>query len=414
VKLIFELLVFTSTLLLLRKRVLSFEPAVAILIFESVAIVSSILIEHDSFVIRGGGLPPIYTSPEMFEVTSSFFSLASFAIFCGALVFGIAMKNWERIELSDVVVRDNVLIEKFSKIYLTVMYLILAKYLVNVGSILIQRDTYLYNLGGSLNGNIHYYLPIFGIVSFLISLKIRTKYLKILLMLHFMICLFESFASASRGITVQLAALTFILFFHTPKWYQKFVTLFMGIGITVWFTSIVLILRSLPQHGLLPYIKAIFSSQQNLTIDFSEFLGNFLSIIPTTYLGSKISPPNNMLLVQVSPLTGRSNGWYEMAGSLMVNPATPSGAVAQIGSLGTIAAFLTWFSLGVILSFLGRLNASSANFKEQQFASYVLILGAVIQMLQYSLRIGMRFLYLDLIMILALKGHKIVSKSKNV
>jgi hypothetical protein len=115
-----------------------------------------------------------------------------------------------------------------------------------------------------------------------------------------------------------------------------------------------------------------------------------------------------MLMVQISPFTGRSNGWYEMAGALMVNSATPSGAIAQIGSLGNNSAFLTWFFLGIFITIVSRSYKAMSIFPQQRIISYVLNFGAMIQMLQYSLRIGMRFLYLNLIILLSIKIYAIV------
>lgn len=397
------ILVIFSTLTLWRLNKFTFEPLIFIITFELIAIISLLLSWREPFVIRGGGLPPIYTSPEMFHVTTKLFSSASLSFFCGVFLINLFWRKDLNLKVQNFQNIDSRDIDKFSKVFLIAMYLILFLYLFNVGNILIHRNTYLYNLGGSLNGNIHYYLPIFSVVSAYLAIKSSKKGYRFLLLIYSTVCALESFSSASRGITVQLAAITFIVASQRIRWRWRISILILGTSLTVWFTSLVLKLRTLSEHGLVPYLSAILNNTTNLNVDLTEFIGNFLSIIPTTFLGVQIIPPQNMLLVQISPFTGRSNGWYEMAGALMVNPATPSGALAQIGSLGTLTAFFTWFILGIVIALLGRINKATSIFEEQKFVSYVLVLGAMVQMLQYSLRIGMRFLYLNLITMMLFK-----------
>jgi hypothetical protein len=396
------------TIYSVKREFFQLEPAIYILTFQVIAIFSSFLGTKKSFLIRGGGLPPIYTSPEMFQVTEKLFMQASIAIFFACISVNLFQNNRVSNLKKKTSEFNSQILSKFSNYYLFFIYAILIYYLLSVGRPLVQRNTYLFNLGGSIEGNIHYYLPIFSIISVYLAVNNDSYIQKVFLCGFSWVCILESFSSASRGITVQIAVITCILSIKRYNWYRRVGVIVTGTFITVWLTSIVLKLRTFTLHGFAPYLKGLFSNSQNFSIDINEFMGNFLSIIPTTYLGVQITPPHNMLMVQISPFTGRSNGWYEMAGALMVNSATPSGAIAQIGSLGNNSAFLTWFFLGIFITIVSRSYKAMSIFPQQRIISYVLNFGAMIQMLQYSLRIGMRFLYLNLIILLSIKIYAIV------
>jgi hypothetical protein len=104
-----------------------------------------------------------------------------------------------------------------------------------------------------------------------------------------------------------------------------------------------------------------------------------------------------LIKTSLSPFVGKSTDWYEIAGSLMVNPWTPSGAVAQAGSLGTLLEISVWMSIGLILGVISNLFKNVVSIYQLQFVSYALVLGALVQMLQYSIRNGMRYLYMDML-----------------
>ena len=166
-----------------------------------------------------------------------------------------------------------------------------------------------------------------------------------------------------------------------------------GIGV-----SQALYLRSQENHGLFPHLEQLafngFSSSA-----FGNVVGTFLVIIPVTLLGLQVPTPNNYLFTSINPLPGRWTDWYEIAGNLLLNPWTPTGSIAQLHNLGVVQESITWIVLGYVLGLLGKFSSKLDKGKLVTLISMALILSASLQLLQYSLRAGLRFVYADILFI---------------
>lgn len=392
------ILLFTLTIIFYKKNQIGFETLIFTLVFGGVALICFPLKYIESFIIKGGGLPPLILTQEMLKITQTHFTLAMFATLIGSLLVSLFMKrrispyNSKSSRNSRVAIPYYVI-----KIFLIVSYLLLLLYFSQNFTQLLTRNSYLFNSGGSLAGNIHYFLPMIGAVAFYFYQCNHQVISSFLLLSISLITLLISFSSASRSIGVILAICTVLIASTTKNLVSKISVFVTGLLATFWATGIVLQLRILNSHGFIPYFSYLTSNYSIAEINTSDILGNFLSTIPITYLGLQISPPPNLIKTSLSPFVGKSTDWYEIAGSLMVNPWTPSGAVAQAGSLGTLLEISVWMSIGLILGVISNLFKNVVSIYQLQFVSYALVLGALVQMLQYSIRNGMRYLYMDML-----------------
>lgn len=384
------------------KHIVPLESIIFLVALGGIALVCLILRNAQNFPIYGGGLTTVYGYPEMFIRVQKLFQHSFIFFLLGNLITSLLLRE-RHLSTPQQLIPLPIKANRFQVIpfFIYISYILLLIYLSKEGSNLIQRETYLFAAGGSITGNIHYFMPMIGSVAFYFFFVSKVGWERSLLLFLSVFTVCVSLCSASRSAAIGVILMSVICIVNVTDILKRIFLTVIGFLLSSVATNLVLELRNLDGHGLIPYTHAILGGSIKIIPDWGNVTGNFLSTIPITFLGSQIKPPEGMLSVAFSPFTGKSNGWYEMAGSLMINPWTPSGAIAQTASLGLVKQAVIWFFLGVSI-YLVAIGYKQIPIFEIRFVSYALSIGSLVQMLQYSLRNGARYLYMNVIFMITI------------
>ena len=383
-----------SLILGVKNKKVSLEVATLSAIFLGVVAGCSWVTITGNYQTGGGGIPPMELYPAQAEVVSLLFFKATMCLLIGSLLSSLNVFNLAS-PRSTVKISGTKIDSRFSKaIFIMLGTILLIFVLVNFSEIL-RRDAYLFIAAGSVSGAVRYLIPLIGIISAWMTVKSNNKLLHFI---NYLTCVLIEFSAASRSLGILLMIIFMFWASTTVSKFNFFARVSIGIYLGGIGVSQALYLRSQENHGLFPHLEQLafngFSSSA-----FGNVVGTFLVIIPVTLLGLQVPTPNNYLFTSINPLPGRWTDWYEIAGNLLLNPWTPTGSIAQLHNLGVVQESITWIVLGYVLGLLGKFSSKLDKGKLVTLISMALILSASLQLLQYSLRAGLRFVYADILFI---------------
>ncbi len=391
-----------------KKGVISEMSLIPISIFVLVSMTSLIFGLIGGGVISGGGLPPLEIYGEITSIVGIEFAKSAFFLVIGSVFFGVLYKLLSsRDSLRTAIESKSLLTSKIITFAIFIISSIAVLIILNSGTYLLYRETYLIDYGSlsRFYGNLHYLIPILALTCFWLKISSTSALQSFFLNVLLVFTIVESLASASRALpliflSIGLISIYYKQTFSSGKFAIHLVTYFL---LTIVSYGIVLDLRLLEYHGLIPYLDFL-TSQDFIsylsTISVRDIFGNLFSIIPITYLGLNISAPDDYLSISLTPALGETSGWYQIARYMTVNPWTPTGAVAQVASISLSSIALAWIVVGAMIEISYRLLSSRHMSREITILAMVITLAASVQFLQYSLRAGMRFLYLQLFLAL--------------
>ncbi len=406
------LVVLILLILGVNKRRVSVEAATLVSIFLGVLAGCSWVAIKGSYLTSGGGIPPIELSPNQVEVVSRLFFKASLLLLLGSMLsnlrpLGLAHKQ------SMLRIAGTKVETLFSRrVFFFLGSILLVFVFMNLGELL-SRESYLFVSAGSVSGAIRYLIPLIGIISAWMTIRSTNK------LLHFcnyLTCVLIEFSAASRSLGILLMVCFVFWASNTPSKFYVLARICMGVYLGGIGISQALFLRSQGNHGLFPHVEQLI--QNGLSSGaIGNVIGTFLVIIPVTLFGLQVPTPKNYISTSLNPLPGRLTDWYEIASSLLLNPWTPTGSIAQLHNLGVVQESLVWLLLGFILGLLGKFSSTNDRSLIVSLVSVALVLSASLQFLQYSLRAGMRFVYADILFLLLVSYHyrkKALSQSKKL
>jgi hypothetical protein len=156
-----------------------------------------------------------------------------------------------------------------------------------------------------------------------------------------------------------------------------------------------LTLRSLPIHGLLPYLAALPHAFGSL--DFARSMSNVLFSFQLVGYVAVAAPPLDLsnLLVSLDPRHGTLAGWYDLNTTLRVNGHTPYSAIGELANYGWLELVAYMFLVGLYFAHLDWRIRSLIS--DGQAVLGLLIFGLaclfVVLTLQYNLRSATRVIY---------------------
>lgn len=391
---------FAILILLFKKSILEFGVFFCSSIYFGIAIACSFYAGMESFSISGGGLPEMYVGSVIALPVGQLFLAAAVSVTLGGLVgrllldaLGLGKTPPNRTQFSSeaIAINSNRGFKSFGLFFYVI-------YFSQTFPDLISRDVYLFIEPGSVIGTMRYISPLIGVLSIGFM---RYKYSPFLILLFFF-SFFNESALNSRNAPALMAGFVILGFVRINRPFTKFVFLFIGAVSSYIFFLYLMFSRTNQNYGVLslisqfsPFIENLPS--QSLASSASTVFGNFLSIIPVTYLGMQIPTPDNYLSISFNPLFGKDVGWYDIGYLFYVNPWTPSGSVAQVAGLSSVFIYLTWLLVGFLFQLNGNLMYRVSNNSYLRILSFALPIFATLQFLQYTLRSGMRYVYLWLL-----------------
>ncbi len=228
--------------------------------------------------------------------------------------------------------------------------------------------------------------------------------------------LFFSITTGSRKLFVLYLFHVFITYMLGKKTTWSKCSFLLSIIFSFILLSYVMTLRSLPSHGLIPYLSnidlAIGDIDKNLLFvayyisAFSYFVtANVLEV----YQG--IFSWENMWIA-VNPMLGTWAGWYNISDSMRLNVFAPYNSYGEVFSAGYIFTFVFYTFIGIIYAFFEK-NIRKY-YKEGNITGaisiFILVVFSLLVAQQYNLRTTMRFIYYALALIGALYCFKLFFK----
>lgn len=199
-------------------------------------------------------------------------------------------------------------------------------------------------------------------------------------------------------------------------------TVILATIVSVLLVPVPLYLRTLSDHGLLPYLNALPElSAQAFSEPFAGVSNVFFGFaVLALTLSRAPSVPLEIVLIQLNPLPGEYAGWYEVADSLRINPAVPYSTIGEVAGAGPSILIAFWLFVGVVLAHIDRRIAVLLADNQQLSALAMLALSMTFVVLasQYNVRNSFRVIFyllaLDLITRIwrGLRSEPTVSRSR--
>jgi len=384
-----SVLLITQTIL--GKRRISYPALIVLVVLSGLLTFALILSFSSTYIFNSGGLPPIQLHLDEYMKFSSVMATAVFAFYLGALLFP---KSSHKLQLASMSDFSNSLLKVNGNIFRfagMIGFVTLIAFISNNLQDLFKRNEYLYVEQGSFNGAIRYLVGFVGLYSiFLVVYRLGNQFFNFF---NVSTSILIELSSSSRSFGILLFVLLVSIGIKKQTRAKKITYALFAITILSIAISYTLSLRGNYEQGLIPNLRYIFEFE-----DFNplQWLATFLIIIPVTVLGFSNSVPTDFLITSLSPLPGWATNWYDISPSLYVNPWTPTGGISQIHNLGITAEILVWILLGFCIQGLGVLASASKYGSLQTILMSALSLNFTLQVVQYSLRSGVRYLYLGL------------------
>jgi len=247
--------------------------------------------------------------------------------------------------------------------------------------------------------------PIFARVSLAASLialgvlslwtKQQTKLLRFIGFLGIFCYALLFFSLSSRYLTFIPICVAFVCFKKSSR-LQTIFLLFVSVFSTLFCYMLPLFLRSLTNHGFVPYAANMRSITFRAT-DFQAAFQNFIFSFDVNGLTafSLQEFPLRDLLVEVSPLPGDLAGWYKISDMHRLNSATPAAAIGEAMNYGFINFILLFSIIGLAMGYMQD-KVDSFPPKLRVYSNIVLTSGSVyfaVLCLQYNLRSAIRIIY---------------------
>lgn len=386
------LIILVLLILGVKNRKVSLEVAILSSIFLGVVAGCSWVTIAGNYQISAGGIPPMEINQTQAEIVSILFFKATICLFIGSLLSSLNLFDLAS-QQSISKISSTKIDSRSSKAIFMIFGVILSIFVLVNFSELLRRDSYLFIAAGSVGGAVRYLIPLIGIFSAWMAIKSNNRWLHFI---NYLICVLIEFSAASRSLGILLMIIFMFWASNTVSKLNFFARVSSGIYLGGIGVSQALYLRSQKNYGLIPHLEQLaFNSFSSSA--FGNVIGTFLVIIPVTLLGLQIPTPSNYLFTSINPLPGRWTDWYEIAGNLLLNPWTPTGSIAQLHNLGVVQETITWIVLGYVLGLLGKFSYKLDKNKLVTLISMALILSASLQLLQYSVRAGLRFVYADIL-----------------
>jgi hypothetical protein len=154
--------------------------------------------------------------------------------------------------------------------------------------------------------------------------------------------------------------------------------------------------RSLPEHGLWPYVQALPGITETRYTWKSLALNLLIGYGVIGRTAFDIPPINQAdFLVSVNPLPGGLSGWYQIADDHRLNLFTPMAALGELGNLGWPSVIGYCGTVGFVLAYLDLRVRGLMERGRQLHGLLLLALTVLFTVLStgYNLRTATRMLY---------------------
>lgn len=401
---ILSVALLATEMTLWRSRVLTTEPALLAVVLTLHAIAAYAASSTGGILINSGSATFFALTAHETEVVGGMFLSASFvcATFATviAAVFGTRRLSKARPLREQASVYGHLFASVASSPATTVIVVVGLIFAISLWAIHFQsfmsRSQYFSLDAGSIGSAFSYLTLPIGAAMFIALHPAAGRSRRAFAGIVLTLLILAEFSRASRGLPALLALLTISMALTARRRPMRVALLIATPVLAVLTLSLVIQLRGNSSgHGLIPYSAYVFGSYHFDSQDLSVVANNLLLSLAVTYFSALQAVPSGFFAVSITPLNGVDAGWYLMAPYLSLGYQTPSNAIGQMASASTAEWLFWWASISLLLTIPGllRLRLPITHAIIAELAGVTLIAAATLQLLQYSLRAGARFIW---------------------
>jgi len=225
----------------------------------------------------------------------------------------------------------------------------------------------------------------------------KSRFLKIICLILFLLVLLCYFAKASRVFVLGAIIYLTVAYYSGAK-FSKFI-LFFVFSLTPISMSFIYELRGQLVQGLIPFLSFLFQGDSEYTISelffsfFISFSGSYYIFMETVNRAYWIDFKD--LWVSINPQFGSAAGWVDVFEEYRIVEAVPYSSIGEVIAYSNSFFYFFCFLLGVVFA------KSEINFRYGRVigvAQISILLYMAILMPQYNLRSIFRFFYLVLLL----------------
>ncbi len=257
-------------------------------------------------------------------------------------------------------------------------------------------------------------IKLMSFVACIFAAILYKKYKKTSFFLFFLL-LFFYLGTGSRIIFIfflMYLSLTFLL--SDKKSFLRKIRFGFLVLALFFFLSYLIQLRSLPEHGIIPYSIYFFNMGTEVLKKFTfNIYYVFIYGVFVTIKTLKKAPHDWYIIwVNINPLPGFLAGWYKYASERRINKFAPYSTHGEIFRMGRYFTFIFYFLIGLIYTYFEKKvrEMISKKFFLKAFVLLIILILNIIYSFEYNMRSSTRYIYYAYFYILILYILKIFIK----
>lgn len=272
-------------------------------------------------------------------------------------------------------------------------------FLITYGEGIFIREDYIPNRNKGLT-------TIIKILSFIESLILgliykKNKFVSITLFTLFILI---TLGTGSRSVFLFFILYNLLIFISNGNTLLNKVRFSIQIFLSLFLLAYIMQLRSLPEHGIVPYLKSIGSSSQDFSRSF--FFNIYYSFIYGVFVTIRTVKEAvldwNIIWLNINPLFGKMAGWYDYADKMRINRYIPYSLHGRVFKTGLIFTIFYFFITGLIFSYFEKKIRNLLNNRNRIFALVLVIILIlhIVYAFEYNMRSAIRYFYYAFFLIL--------------
>ena len=221
---------------------------------------------------------------------------------------------------------------------------------------------------------------------------------KMLSVLLFSILLTLYLGTGSRICFIFLVIYILVTYFLSKKFnILRKIKLFIILFLSFLFLAYVMQLRSLEDHGVIPYITYFFMMGDEVleAFMFNIYYILIYGVFVTIGTLKTATADWNIILTNISPLPGFLTNWYELAPKRRINLYAPYSTHGEVFKMGKWFSFIFFFWIGIMFSFFEKKTRRILT-KGGYFKVFILIILLILHIFyayEYNMRSSVRYIY---------------------
>lgn len=273
-----------------------------------------------------------------------------------------------------------------------ILIIIIFLFFITYGKGIFIREDYIPDRNKALT-------TIIKILSFIESLILGFIYKKnkIVSVLLFILFILISIGTGSRTVFLFFILYTFLIFISNGNTLLNKIRFSIQILFSLFLLAYIMQLRQLPEHGIIPYLKSIGSSSQDIYRSF--FFNIYYSFIYGVFVTIKTVEKSqidwSIILININPLPGSLAGWYDHADNMRINIYAPYSLHGRVYKTGLFFTVLYFFLTGLIFSYFEKKirNLLSNNKRIYSFIIIIILILHIVYAFEYNMRSAVRYFY---------------------